>query len=67
MYRKRYFISTYFGTSGDTVFGWPRKLAHQRDEVIDSIMFRASTVALHQSDSSDELAEEIARWAEEAA
>lgn len=45
----------------------PSKLAHQRDEVIDSIMFRASTVALHQSDSSDELAEEIARWAEEAA
>lgn len=45
----------------------PGKLAHQRDEVIDSIMFRASMVALHQSDSSDELAEEIARWAEEAA
>lgn len=43
------------------------KIAHQRDEVIDNIMFRASAVHLHQSDSSDELAEEIARWAKEAA
>lgn len=43
------------------------KIAHQRDEVIDSIMFRANAVQLHQSDSSDELAHEIATWAAQAA
>lgn len=45
----------------------PDKIARQRDEVIDNIMYRASAVHLHQSDSSEELATEIAHWAEEAA
>ena len=45
----------------------PAKLASQRDEVIDSVMYRASAVRLHQADNSQKLAADIAAWAEEAA
>lgn len=42
------------------------RAAKQRDDVIDNIMFRAGAVQLHQSNDSEELATEIAQWAENA-
>lgn len=41
----------------------PGKLAQQRDDVIDNVMYRASNLKLYQSDNSEELAQEIATWA----
>lgn len=41
----------------------PAKLAQQRDEAIDSVMYRANALHLYQSDSSQELAAHIAEWA----
>ena len=45
----------------------PAKLAQQRDDVIDNVMYRASALRLYQSDSSEELASNIAAWASVAA
>lgn len=44
----------------------PEKLAQQRDDVIDSIMRRAGSVHLEQSEHSEELAAGIVAWAAEA-
>ncbi len=45
----------------------PSKLAQQRDDVIDNVMYRASSLHLYQSDNSEELAHNIATWAAAAA
>ena len=45
----------------------PPKLAGQRDDVIDSIMYRAGALHLYQCDDSEDLAAHIAAWAQEAA
>ena len=44
----------------------PSKLARQRDDVIDSVMYRASALQLFQSSSSESLAHDVAAWAKEA-
>lgn len=45
----------------------PPKLASQRDEAIDNVMYRAGALRLFQSDNSETLAGDIAAWAKEAA
>jgi hypothetical protein len=45
----------------------PPKLAMQRDDVIDNVMYRAGAVHLLQSDNSEQLAADIVAWAEQAA
>lgn len=41
----------------------PPKLASQRDDAIDNVMYRANALRLFQSHSSEELAADIAAWA----